>query len=72
MRRHAELVIVNRHCVHVRGFGTRAALVELTGKAPLWSAVNRAWVVSERTARNLLLPHLENLGYDVSVQGGEQ
>jgi hypothetical protein len=33
------------------------------------SNIAKAWVVSERTAMQRLLPHLEHLGYDVTITG---
>jgi len=67
MRPHADITIVNRHCTHTRGPGIRTALVELTGRAPVFSTISRAWVCSERTARHLLIPYLENRGYDLTI-----
>ena len=70
MTRHVEIDIVNRHCAHVRGHGSREAIATVTnGKAPVWSTISKAWVCSERTARERLLPHLEHLGYSVVVTG---
>lgn len=72
MSRCIEVDIVNRYCVHVRGYGSRAALQELTGKAPVWSTISRAWVCSERTARHRLIPYLEHLGYELVITGGDR
>jgi hypothetical protein len=69
--RHAEIRVLNRHCAQVRGYGTRAALIEVTGRSPVYSTRSRAWVVSEATAVKLLLPHLEYHGYDVTLLGPE-
>lgn len=69
-RRVVEIDIVNRHCVHVRGHGSREALMAVTSeRPPVWSSISRAWVCSERTARERLLPHLEHNGYSVVVTG---
>lgn len=69
MTGHVELEFLNRHCVYVRGYAGREALIAVTSKAPVWSSTAKAWVCSERTARHRLLPHLEHLGIDVVVTG---
>ena len=61
--------IVNRHCAYIRGHGSREALMSVIGKAPVRSSLARAWVCSERTALERLLPHLEHLGYSVEITG---
>ncbi|MGI8701635.1 MAG: hypothetical protein ACR2JU_10610 [Nocardioidaceae bacterium] len=66
---HVEVDIFNRHCVYVRGRGVRAALVELTGRAPCWSPAFKAFVCSERTARGRLIPWFEHRGVSISVTG---
>lgn len=71
MSRHVEIEIINRHCAYIRGRGAREALMTVTGgdRAPVWGSLARAWVCSERTARERLLPHLEHLGYSVEIIG---
>ena len=69
MSRHVEAEIYNKYAVFVRGHGTRDALVAVVGKAPVWSTQRRAWVCSERTFRERLLPHLEHLNYSVTITG---
>ena len=64
--------IVNRHCAYVRGRGSYAALIEVTGNKPVRSNLANAWVVSERTARHKLLPWLEHNGFAVTITGGEE
>jgi hypothetical protein len=69
MSRHVSLEVVNRHCTYVRGYGSYDELVVVTGGKPVRSNIAKAWVVSERTALERLLPHLEHLGYVVTVTG---
>jgi hypothetical protein len=70
MRPHAGIRIESRHCVWVSGYGTRAKLIELdsAGRPPVWSTRQRAWCVSEQTARRLLAA-LEHAGWDLVVTG---
>jgi hypothetical protein len=69
-RPHAEIRIESRHCVWVSGHGTRAKLIELDAaqRPPVWSSRQRAWCVSEQTARRLLAA-LEHAGWDLVVTG---
>lgn len=38
----------------VSGHGSRALLVELRGKPPMWSSTARAWLVQARTGRDVV------------------
>jgi hypothetical protein len=70
MRQHADIRIESRHCVWISGHGTRAKLIELdpAQRPPVWSNRQRAWCVSEQTARRLLAA-LEHAGWDLVVTG---
>lgn len=68
MRRVLEVVAESRHCYRLRGPGVRSMVLELTGRAPVWSAVAEAFTVAERTAGEVTAL-AESRGYDVVMIG---
>jgi hypothetical protein len=61
----------SRHCVWVSGsYGLRDEMQRLdhAGRAPVWSSTQKAFSVSEATARRALAA-LEHLGWDLVVEG---
>jgi hypothetical protein len=69
MTRTLEVELETRHCAFVRGHGSRALLTQMmNGKPPVWSRSQRAWTVSERTARNVIAA-AEHQGFNVVITG---
>jgi hypothetical protein len=69
MRPHAEIRIESRHCTWVAGsWGIRDELVKLDyrQRLPVWSSRQKAYCVSEQTARRLLAA-LEHAAWDIEV-----
>ena len=52
---------------YVKGYGTRELLTELRGRAPVWATRQRAWCVTERTARDLIAV-AESRGIAVAIR----
>lgn len=52
----------------VRGYGSRELIVELTGRAPVWSNIRRGWSVQEKTARDVIAA-AEVRHFDVLIAG---
>jgi hypothetical protein len=67
-RRVLEVEIESRHCARLRGYGSRALIMELKQRPPLWSPLAHAWTVSERTARDVVAL-AETRGYNIVVVG---
>lgn len=44
----------NRNTAYVSGNGARGVLLELRGRAPMWSPKHRAFVTTEATAKDAL------------------
>lgn len=63
-RRQIKVAFYNAHCAYVSGHGTRDLITELKGRPPVWAARQRAWVTSERTARDVLAV-AEGRGWEV-------
>lgn len=71
MSRRLEVEFVNDSCAYVRGYGSRELLVDIRGRAPVWSTLSRAWVTVPQTARDIVAV-AESRGYDVTVTDGER
>lgn len=69
-RRQLRVRIVSSCCAYVRGYGARQLLTELRGRVPMYSTSRAAWVVQERTARDLIAI-AESRGYSIVLEGGE-
>ena len=52
----------------VRGHGSRELIIDVTGRAPMWSSVSRGWSLQETTARDVVAA-AESRGYDVVITG---
>jgi hypothetical protein len=66
--RRLRVTFENKHCAYVSGYGSRDLLTELRGRPPIWSTLSRAWVTTERTARDLIAV-AESRGYEVLLGG---
>lgn len=61
-----RVVFVNASCAYISGHGSREVLLELKGRAPVWSSLGRAWVVQPATASDFIAV-VERRGYVVDV-----
>lgn len=52
----------------VRGYGSRELIIDVTGRAPMWSSIHRGWSLQETTARDVVAA-AESRGYDVVITG---
>ena len=52
----------------VRGPGSRDLIVEVTGRAPVWSSIRRGWSLQESTVRDVVAA-AELAGFDVVITG---
>lgn len=66
-RRRLEVIIESKHAAYVRGYGSRELLTELRGRPPVWATITRAWVTTERFARDVIAM-AESRGYQVDVE----
>ena len=68
MTRRIEVTFDSKHCAFVKGYGSRDLLMEMRGRPPIWSTLTRAWVTTEKTARDLIAV-AESRGYEVVLGG---
>lgn len=59
-----SVTFVNAWCAYVSGYGSRDLITAHTGRPPVWSSIGRGWVVTSRTARDVIAV-AERQGYDV-------
>ena len=54
MSRRIKVAFYNRHAAYISGHGTRDLIIELRGRPPVWASRQKAWVTSEKTAKDVL------------------
>ena len=52
----------------VKGPGSRELVIEVSGRAPVWSSVRRGWSLQEHTARDVIAA-AEARFYDIVITG---
>lgn len=66
-RRRIKVVIEGPHAAFVSGWGSRELLMELRGRAPMYSSTARAWATTERVAGDVIAA-AERRGWMVDVE----